>query len=289
MKNKKLKGHKATPVSTVAWSADGQILASGAPDGTIRFWNNEGESIKIINVSDYEIPYLSWASNEILASIGNKKIRFWNSEGVQTKEIDVNAYNKLAWSPDSKMIASNSFDHKVNIWNNDGTHIKELTGHADFVNGLGWSSDGSIFITASDDAKIRLLNAQDWTEIKLLSEYYESATSMAWAPDGQKFAIGAWTYSKKHVRIYDLEGNSVQVLEGNKDKIMALEWSKDGNWIISGSSDKTVLIFDPEGKVLEKIKIGKAVTDLAISPDNKTLVVSCWDKQIYLYDLSELK
>ncbi|MHA1358494.1 MAG: WD40 repeat domain-containing protein [Candidatus Helarchaeota archaeon] len=286
MKKKKLKGHKASPVSCVAWSADSKTLASGAPDGTIRFWNSEGKSIKVINTPDYDIACLVWAPDGTLTSLGEKKIRFWDTDGNQKQEIDADAYNILAWSPDAKMIASNTMDYKANIWHSDGSHIKELTGHTSYINGLGWSPDGAIFVTASEDAKIRLWNPQDWTETKVLSEYYESVTALAWAPDGQKFAVGAWTYSKKHVRIYDLEGKSVQMLEGGQDKIMALDWSQDGKWIMSGSSDKTILIFQPDGKLIEKIKVGKAVTDLAISPDNRALAVSCWDDQVYLYDLS---
>jgi WD40 repeat protein len=289
MKKKKLKGHDSSPVDTVAWSADGQILASGASDGTVRLWNKEGKTIKVINIPEYQIKGLTWSSDGKLAGIALKKLRIWDSDGNQETEIDADAYNKLAWSPDAKMIASNTIDHKVNIWNTDGSHVSELTGHTSFINGLGWSQDGTVFVTASEDAKIRLWNTADWTEKKVLSEYYESVTAMAWPPDRQNFAVGAWTYSKKFVRIYDLEGNSVQVLEGDQDKIMALDWAKNGKWIISGSSDKTALIFTPDGKLLEKIKIGKAVTDVAISPDNTDLAVSCWDDKIYLYDLSELE
>ena len=112
---------------------------------------------------------------------------------------------------------------------------------------------------------------------------------MAWAPDGQNFAVGSWTYKKKFVRIYDRDGNSSQTLEGEQDKIMSVDWSNDGKMIVSGSSDKTVLIFKPDGTILEKLKIKKTVTAVAISPDNKLLAVTSWDDKIYLYDLTEVE
>ena len=124
------------------------------------------------------------------------------------------------------------------------------------------------------------------TELKVLSEHYESFGHLAWAPDRQKFAVGAWTYKNKYVRIYDREGKSDQVLEGEQDKIMAVDWSD--KWIVSGSSDKTAVIFKPDGTLVEKIKVGKAVTGVAISSDSQALAISSWDKKILLCDLSEL-
>ncbi len=289
MKKMKFKGHKASPVETVAWSPDSQILASGASDSTARLWNREGKSIKVLEVPEFEVKYLTWSSEGMLATAGQKMIRLWDSNGNTIKDFDANVNDKLAWSPDGKMIASNTIDHKINIWNVDGSHIKELVGHTSFVNGFGWSLDGNIFVTASEDAKIRLWDPNGWNEIKVLSEHYESYTCLAWAPNGQNFAVGSWTYKNKLIRIYNRDGESTQTLEGGQDKVMALDWSKNGKWIASGSSDKTVLIFKPDGTQLEKIKIGKAVTGVSISPDNQLLAVSCWEDKIYVFDLSELK
>lgn len=284
----KIKGHKGKPINAVAWSADSQILASAGSDQTIRLWNREGDSIKVIDAPDYEILDLAWSSDGTLASVGAKKLRLWDSGGNQKKEIDANAYNLVSWSPDSKMIATNTIDFKVNIWNVDGTHIKELSGHTTYVNGLGWSPDGTLFVTASDDAKIRLWDPNSWNEIKVLSEHYESFNCMAWAPDA-RFAVGSWTYKNKFVRIFNPDGTSTQVLEGEQDKIMSVDWSKDGMMIVSGSSDETALIWKPDGTQLEKLKVGKAVTRVAISPDSQLLAVASWDDEILLYDLTEIK
>ena len=83
---KKIKGHKRNPINTVAWSRD--KLASGGADSTIRLWNIDGKSLKVINVPDYEILCVAWSSDEILATSGGKKIRLWNSSGDKIRDFD---------------------------------------------------------------------------------------------------------------------------------------------------------------------------------------------------------
>jgi WD40 repeat protein len=286
---KKIKNNKR-PINTVAWAPNGEIIASGGAESAIRLWNREGESIKVIEIPDFETQCVIWTEG-ILASSGEKIIRLWDTQGQSIREIDsrTNIVNHLAFAPDGKALAGNSIEFKVNIWDVTGSHIKELVGHTAEITGFGWSPDGKLFVTASEDAKIRLWNPSTWTELKVLSEHYESYTCMAWAPDGQHFVVGSWTYPKKFLRIYDREGKSTQVLEGHQDKILSVDWSKDGQLLVSGSTDKTVLIWNPKGTLLEKLKIGEAVTGVAISPDNKLLAVSSWDKNIHLYDLTDLK
>lgn len=289
MKKKKLKGHKGSKVNAVAWSPDSQILASGGTDSTVRLWNPEGKSIKVLEIPEYEISYLTWASDGTLAASADKKIKLWDKVGNAIGEFEANAYDRVAFSPDSKLIAANTMDYKVNIWKLDGTKVSELVGHTSFITGIGWNPDGNLFVTASEDAKIRLWNPSDWTEIKVLSDHYETFTDLAWAPDGKNFAVGSRTMSKQFVRVYDSDGKSDLAFEDKQDKIMSLVWSNDGQYIMSGSSDKTVMIWKPDGTLVEKINIGKAVSAIAVSPDNQSLAVACWDNKIQLYDLTTMK
>ncbi|MBD3228794.1 MAG: hypothetical protein GF329_11465 [Candidatus Lokiarchaeota archaeon] len=289
MKKKKLKGHKGSKVNSVAWSADGQVLASGGTDSKIILWNPEGESIKVLEIPEFEVNTLFWSNDNKLAASAQKKIRLWDKDGNDICEFEAKAYDRIAFSSDSKLIGTNTMDYKVNIWKEDGTHIKELTGHTSFITGISWNPDGDLFLTASEDAKIRFWDPKDWSEIKVLSEHYESYTCLAWAPNGQKFVVGSRTINDQFIRIYDSDGKSIQKFDEKQDKIMSIDWSKDGQFITSGSSDKSVIFWKPDGTLIEKIKIGKEVTQVAISPDSQSLAVSCWDNKVQLYDLTKLK
>src|SRR5450759_2648122 len=107
-----LEGHEGV-VSSVAWSPDGQILASGSEDQTIRLWNPyEGQLLKTLH--GHSAPVTS-----------------------------------VAWSPDGQILASGSEDQTIRLWDTKvGKLLLAFTGYPTVSTpshvGLGiiWSSDG---------------------------------------------------------------------------------------------------------------------------------------------------
>jgi len=83
----RLKGHSAW-VSSVAFSPDGQTLASGSFDRSIRLWR--------INQID------------------------WESDEIKEKPIILENHNQsitsVAFTPDGKYLASGSYDNTVRLW-----------------------------------------------------------------------------------------------------------------------------------------------------------------------------
>ena len=81
-------------VTSVAFSPDGNTIASASVDKTVKLWNLQGQEIKT------------------LTGHGD----FGQS---------------VAFSPDGNTIASASRDKTVKLWNLQGQEIKTLTGHSD--------------------------------------------------------------------------------------------------------------------------------------------------------------
>ena len=78
---------------------------------------------------------------------------------------------------------------------------------------------------------------------------------------------------------------------GHKDRILAIDISKDSSLIVSGGRDSTIVLWDLiSGKVLKTLRYQKGIiSSLKISADCKYLVSGGSDKNVFLYDLKNNK
>ena len=136
---KTLRGHRDT-VTSVEYSPDGSIIATGSADNTIRLWNaltgeikntltgNTGGHIFVVSSIAFSPDGLTLASG-----MSDGAIRFWDIETGNQKLV----FNGLSWSipaiayfPDGSKIASGTLEGEIHVWDSlTGQHITSLPGH----------------------------------------------------------------------------------------------------------------------------------------------------------------
>jgi tetratricopeptide (TPR) repeat protein len=115
-----LTGHTGV-VYSVVFSPDGQLLASGSADQTIRLWK-VGDGSLVRELKGHTRPVQS-----------------------------------VAFSPDGQLLASGSNDQTVRLWKvGDGRLVRELTGHTGPVQSVAFSPHGQLLASASSDLTVRL-------------------------------------------------------------------------------------------------------------------------------------
>ncbi len=131
-------------------------------------------------------------------------------------------------------------------------------GHMALIKGLVFTPDGRFIVSASNDKTIR---AWDWPTGKTARVIRgESGVgeegkifAMALSPDGTRLAVGGWLAKftgGNHrevaaIRLYDFAtGKLLARLVGHENVVQALAFSPDGRRLVSGSQDKTAIVWD---------------------------------------------
>jgi chemotaxis protein histidine kinase CheA len=115
-----LHGHTSS-VTSVAFSPDGQTLASSSTDHTIKLW---------------------------AAASG---------QSVRTLQGHTDAVNSVAFSPDGRTVASGSYDQTIKLWDAaTRQNLRTLQDHTGGVNSVAFSPDGRTLASGSADSTIKL-------------------------------------------------------------------------------------------------------------------------------------
>jgi WD40 repeat protein len=248
-------------VTSIAFSPDGRILASGSMDNTIKLWDV---------TSGRELRSLTGHANRVLTGHAN---RVWS----------------VAFSPGGRTLASGSDDGTINIWDvASGRELGTLDGHANSVVSIAFSPDGRTLASASWDHTIKLWEAASGRELRTLAGHTDPVSSVAFSPDGRTLASGSFD---KTIKLWDVaSGRELSTLSGHADKVYSVKFSPDGRTLASGSEDGTTRIWDAEGgRELRNLAVSKfLVASVAFSPDGRTLATGSWslDNPIKLWDLT---
>ena len=161
-------------VCGLAWSQDGEVLASGGNDNLLCLWDASASSPVVaeprFRKTDHQaaVKALAWSPHErhLLATGGgtaDRCIKFWNSQtGSLLNSIDTGSQVcSLLWNPHEKEILSSHgyARNELNLWKYPSmAKIKELEGHTSRVLHLACSPDGETVVSAAGDETLRFWN-----------------------------------------------------------------------------------------------------------------------------------
>ncbi|MDB9450641.1 protein kinase domain-containing protein [Dolichospermum circinale] len=242
-----LTGHSDS-VYSVAYSPDGQTLASVGGDKTIKLWNVKTGNLlqTLTGHSDSGKPLAYNPDGQTLASRNTvKTIKLWNLKTgnlLQTLKGNSVWANSLAYNPDGQTLASGNADSTIKLWNvKTGNLLQTLTGHSNAVFSVAYSPDGQTLASGSFDKTIKLWNVKTGKLLQTLTGHSDPVNSVAYSPDGQTLASGS---DDDTIKLWNVKtGNLLQTVTGHSDSVYSVAYSPDGQTLASGSSDKTIKIW----------------------------------------------
>jgi len=244
-----LTGHNGA-VRSVSYSPDGNILASGSDDGTVRIWDTltGEETMSPMRSGDGAVRSVDFARNGKWVASGTDAgtVCIWSvtpgQTGCQRLIGHSRSVRSVVFSLNSSRLASGSADQTICLWNPEtGEQLAVLSGHTKAVTGVSFSPDDEILASSSEDRSIRL-----------------------------------WHSTTGHAARKPLADAGYR----------CVDFSPDGEMIAAANFYETIITRRTTGKRIRNLKVGLVHENRSaqFSPDGRLLVVAC-ERDVHLWTL----
>ena len=300
-----LVGHSGD-VTDVAFSPEGELVASSSTDGTVRLWRVcDGSLLSVLeDHTDYVLSVAFSPDGNLLASGSNDRtVRLWQvSDGTLIRTISSSFMGRVlrvVFSPDGSLFAA--ADHQCFVQlrqTRSGILWKTLAqpkcvarqGGTVSSWGLAFSLDGSELATGESRSccggSLYLWPVEENVAPQLLRGHNIRVRDVAYSVDGSTLAI-AFEGSPVFWLIDAVDGNILRTFEGHTYRVNSIAFSPDGTLLASGSRDQKVRLWDvSSGELLHTLEGHEdEVNSVAFSPDGSLIASSSDDDTIILWGL----
>ncbi|MCB0107835.1 MAG: hypothetical protein KDE53_18065 [Caldilineaceae bacterium] len=255
-------GHKAR-VYSLAFSPNGQFLASSSFDQTIRLW-------------DLSRPK-EMVSSQLLQTFQGYRHGVWC----------------VTFSPDGQTVASGSTDGLVRFWDvrEAGTQpLRVFAGHATWVITVALSPDGKLLASGDNRGIVRLwdLTQAKATPVQIWKTDHSWVRSLCFMPDGQTL-ISSSSIDLK-VLLWDVtSGRLQQSLQGHTGTILSMGLSHNGRTLAGAGYDQRIYLWDlAKGQPPRILQAhSHRLLTVSLNPKGRTLASGDDAGNIHLWDTTE--
>ena len=281
-------------VSSVSFSPDGTLLASGANNGVIFVWDvASGENVETLT-GHGSIISVSFSSDGTLLASGSSggRVSVWDvasGKNVETLAGHTDGARSVSFSPDGSLLAAGTGDGTVKVWAVEtGERVETLAGHTDWVESVAFAPDGSLIASASSDGAVKLWDVATGEMVETLVEHPGWwVHAVAFAPDGTLLTFDPLEGT---VRVWDVAtGETVETRGRFTEGSSSMVFAPDGSLIASNSFDGAVKVWDvASGGRLETL-VGHTdwVSSLSFSSDGSLIASGSYDGTVKLWDIPE--
>ena len=312
-------GHKGQ-ISTLAFSSDGKILASGGFNNpVIQLWGAEtGNKLSTLTLTEKHdsIAALAFAKgNTTLISLDRfGRITHWDvnsSKRLSNRSRNVNSYAVVTVTQDGNTFAIGNRQGKIYLLDSTtGGQLASFRGHTQLLESLkavlGWadeppqdeevralafSSDGKMLVSGGEDKAVQLWDVEKRAKHATLKGHKEWVTAVAFSADGKTAASGD---AGKVIKLWDVRTRRERAtLRGHRSTINALTFAPDNaplyaGCLVSGSADGTIRFWNTNTrKELLTFTTGhtESVKAVAFAENDTTLASAAFNGTVEIWSL----
>lgn len=276
----KQQGH-SNNTSCLAYSIDGEFLATGGEDGKVKLWN-VASGLCFVTFSEH-----TGAVNSVCFS-GNKKFVVSASVDGSVRAYDAVRYRNfrtftglrpvqfvsVAVDSSGEFVAAGAQDvFDIHLWSvKTGRLLEILSGHEGPVGSLAFSPlpTSSTLVSVSWDKTLRIWNAIERSSAHETIELTADGLCVIFNPNGEEVAVATLDgqilvfHIKTATQLKSIEGrddlgsgrSDTDLITAEKSKqskaFTSLCYSADGEYLIAGGQSKNVCIYNVKEKLLVK-------------------------------------
>ncbi|EMS54921.1 Notchless protein-like protein [Triticum urartu] len=263
-----LSGH-TNAVTCVKWGGDG-LIYTGSEDCLIKVWETtQGKLVKTLQGHGHWVNSLALSTEYVLRTGAYDHTGKTFSSPEEMKEAALARYEKMRGNAPERLV-SGSDDFTMFLW--EPTISKQpkarMTGHQKVVNHVYFSPDGQWLASASFDKSVKLWNGITGKFVAAFRGHVADVYQISWSADSRLLLSGSKDSTLKSreedededsafcscglVDDMDMDMNQVwdirarklkQDLPGHADEVYAVDWSPDGEKVVSGGKDRVLKLW----------------------------------------------
>ena len=169
----------------------------------------------------------------------------------------------------------------VKVWRDGACEFTKQI-HDNYITGLAALPGGARFVSGSYDntAKLWALDGA----VERTFELGKNVLCVTALPDGAHFVVGLF----KEARLYHVDGTLVYTFTGHTDMVKAVAVTPDGEYIISGSNDRLIKVWNVATGILVSTCKGHTggVEAVSAMPDGQRIISGGGDNAIRVWRIT---
>jgi len=285
-------------VTSVAWSADGRLLAAAGAEGKVKVWNAATvEPVTELGEALFAGPSsVVFREDGQLLAVGDTqgRVRVWRTATWASFALLQLPHKEevscVRFTTSGRYLAAASAGGTIQLWDltTARPHVT-LAGHTGRVEQVSCSPDDRRLASAGADGTIRVWDTTTGLELRTLRSPTRGAVqAVAFSPDG--LLLVAATDGGTALRVWSAATyREVRLLHQYGSVLQDLAFSHDGRYLALGSTNGTARLWDLRAGAEDRQLRGHTgpIRGVAFSADGDRLATGSDDGTVKIWDLTE--